>query len=761
MNSTLTARVVSLCTGALLCAIPSAAQPSGQQYPDSIWIPVIFYDFHADHSNPEFEAEPMAVGLKTGMVRADQLEYEAANADYFGLAQIAKPLRGDSPFFNYDIAKWFRAWKAGDFVIPVYSDSNGNAYTLQTVNHDTAFINLVLKDSLPLVHKGNGLYQFSRSGGGGEAPFFWLDGKGYGNEPAGWDHNFAFTMELHHEFTYQTGMTFDFNGDDDVWVFINGKLAMDLGGRHGPLNGSFNVDDIAAQAGMEVGGKYLFDFFYCERHTGYSTIQITTNILTPATLELVVLADTVEAGSTQEAARAIIRDSYGNQNDDYARQVTWSLVDDVRPGDQLLNEVGSTVSLTATQAFRTVSIEARYAGKTTSYSYILYDTVEIYVKPGPPYAVSVEKWSDARISDSKAGPQTFGDSTNAKPVNSMQMERGEDTLYACAVTRDRFGNYTGLASGAQWTTIPAPSAARAEPLADGKWQAIILRIAGDSARVHIKASQDGLVPGTVLLVLDAVDMQGPEISRALYFLGSLPYEAGEVKADTLIVFFNEPVRCRELVASRQDPSSVFEYNGEQSREAVFEGAYVPDEDMDACQDSVTQVRIILPNPRQVHPLEDSIAISGGKLVDRYENAAPANGPEKPVEWGRAYDWVLSCSPNPFNPSSDILPVQVRDMVDSRGEPLPAYATVIEIASVTPVDIDDSRATIYDAVGNVVQEHLPVYRNRDDPFRYEILWNGHNRNGRIVGWGTYLAVVYVEGSDGDKQTVKKATIGVSR
>jgi fibro-slime domain-containing protein len=87
-------------------------------------------------------------------------------------------------------------------------------------------------------------------------------------------HNMNFCMESHARFIYTRGQTFSFRGDDDVWVFINDKLVIDLGGIHEAKADSVKLDTL----GLIENKEYTWDFFYCERQPCGSSLRIKTSI---------------------------------------------------------------------------------------------------------------------------------------------------------------------------------------------------------------------------------------------------------------------------------------------------------------------------------------------------------------------------------------------------------------------------------------------------------------------------------------------------
>ena len=75
-----------------------------------------------------------------------------------------------------------------------------------------------------------------------DGSFYELDNEGFGNTP-GSSHNYHFTSEIRYFFRYERGQELQFYGDDDVWVYVNGRLAVDIGGIHGQAQGRIVLGD--------------------------------------------------------------------------------------------------------------------------------------------------------------------------------------------------------------------------------------------------------------------------------------------------------------------------------------------------------------------------------------------------------------------------------------------------------------------------------------------------------------------------------------
>lgn len=117
-----------------------------------------------------------------------------------------------------------------------------------------------------------------------------------------WDKQYTFGMHIGFDFTQPEGgkvngqdMTFEFSGDDDVWVFIGGKLVLDIGGIHNAASGTINfatgevyvngerqksLKEIFSLSGQTFADNstYRLEFFYLERGAGASNCSLRFNM---------------------------------------------------------------------------------------------------------------------------------------------------------------------------------------------------------------------------------------------------------------------------------------------------------------------------------------------------------------------------------------------------------------------------------------------------------------------------------------------------
>jgi fibro-slime domain-containing protein len=169
---------------------------------------------------------------------------------------------------------------------PVYAHPGGTTATTHGQAlfdewfRDTPGINIPFEYTIVLTGDG-GVQSFD------DQEFFPLDGRGWNDEYTaddGKQHNFSFTFELHTTFAYSGGEVFTFIGDDDVFVFVNGKLVVDLGGVHAAETKSIQLDSLvtadsaATPVPLVKGTTYPLDIFYTERHTVASHFRMDTSI---------------------------------------------------------------------------------------------------------------------------------------------------------------------------------------------------------------------------------------------------------------------------------------------------------------------------------------------------------------------------------------------------------------------------------------------------------------------------------------------------
>jgi len=281
----------ALVGAASLLALPSqslqagdGAGTGGVDAPEYIELTGVVRDFHersATNGHPDFERKPdKGFGHYMGNV-ATQLG-DDGNPVFTGNGFKVSSQWRDSAGrpICYHLAQSFP--QTGDQDGSQGSASTGGIQSAESFNswyRDTPGVNMSAPLTIRLWRQDDGTYVFddkhddAYSDLGG---FFPLEDQMFGNPGGSPDRNFHFTFELHTEFTYDAdgGQIFKFIGDDDVWVFIDGQLVIDLGGVHSAEEQYVDLNRL----GLEDGENYELAFFFAERHRTQSNFRIQTNL---------------------------------------------------------------------------------------------------------------------------------------------------------------------------------------------------------------------------------------------------------------------------------------------------------------------------------------------------------------------------------------------------------------------------------------------------------------------------------------------------
>lgn len=129
---------------------------------------------------------------------------------------------------------WYFDSKEADTNLRMTQDPSTGSYYLDTTTD---------------VVKGRTTEQVTTSGN-----FFPFNGSGQSGDAGKLNYGFGTKLEFQFHLTSsgtvltdkdeEVPIEFNFAGDDDIWIFVDGKLALDLGGDHGIVSGNLNFKDL-------------------------------------------------------------------------------------------------------------------------------------------------------------------------------------------------------------------------------------------------------------------------------------------------------------------------------------------------------------------------------------------------------------------------------------------------------------------------------------------------------------------------------------
>lgn len=289
----------------LMCAVLIPVSVNGEEPAQIIQmrlvkkyiVPVTYFDYHTDGSNPDF-GNKITIRTRvrqTGGITTENYANESGWVDS-SLTSDKVPKRNSALTDEYlseswNIEKLFKPWVSGitdtflwkipplieevaryDSLGELITDSLGNMifdtvtteYPDTLMVSDTMFKSIKIEDFDTFTWVPNDLtYDDTTDSNwylGSELKEDPLGDRGFGLENDE-SMNAGYTYVLRNKLTYHKGDSILLGGDDDCYIFINGKLAIECGGLHSPVLITCYLDSL----GLTEGQQYDIDFFFVER----------------------------------------------------------------------------------------------------------------------------------------------------------------------------------------------------------------------------------------------------------------------------------------------------------------------------------------------------------------------------------------------------------------------------------------------------------------------------------------------------------------